>query len=78
MPRKPRREKLRFIDPVLVSLPEFTRMSGLGRSVVRQLVEEGDLPVRTILKRRWIIRDAAIEWLRRQVEPSRPARAVRN
>jgi hypothetical protein len=72
MTRKVRRQKLRFIDPVLVSIPEFSRMSGLGYSVVRQLVADGDLSVRVIGTRRWIIRDEAVAWLRQQIEP-RPA-----
>jgi hypothetical protein len=69
MARKVRRQKLRFIDPVLVSVPEFTRMSGLGYSVVRQLVADGELPTRVIRARRRIIRDKAVEWLREQTEP---------
>jgi hypothetical protein len=71
-PRKIRRQKLRFIDPVLVSIPEFARMSGLGNSLTRQLVADGELPTRVIRSRRWIVRDAAVAWLRAQVEP-RPA-----
>jgi hypothetical protein len=66
MARKIRRQKFRFIDPILVSIPEFARMSGLGYSVVRQLVADGDLPTRVIRARRWIIRDEAVAWLRRQ------------
>jgi len=69
MARKIRRRKLRFIDPVLVSIPEFARMSGLGYSVVRQLVADGELPTRVIRTRKWIIRDKAVEWLRAQTEP---------
>jgi len=65
--RKPRRQKLRFVDPVLVSLPEFARMSGLGYSSVRQLVADGELPVRVIGARQWIIRAEAIAWLHKQV-----------
>jgi hypothetical protein len=67
MARKIRRQKLRFIDPILVSLPEFARMSGLGYSSVRQLVAEGELPVRVIGTRQWIIREEAVAWLRKQV-----------
>ena len=74
MPRKPRRQKLRFIDPILVSIPEYSRMSGLGPSAVRNLVADGQLPVRIINQRQWIIRDEAIAWLRQQVEvKSEPA-----
>ena len=72
MPKKVRRQKLRFIDPLLISIPEFARMSGLGESMVRQLIGEGELPVRMIRGRRWIIRDEAVMWLRQQIEP-RPA-----
>jgi hypothetical protein len=71
-PRKPRREKLRFLDPILISLPEFSRLSGLGQTLVRRLLNDGTLPHTVIGKRIWIIRDDAISWLRRQVEP-RPA-----
>jgi hypothetical protein len=46
-------------------------LSGLGYSLVRQLVSDGVLPVRMIGNRVWIIRDEGIAWLR-QVEP-RPA-----
>ena len=67
MPRKIRRQKLRFIDPILVSIPEFARLSGLGYCFVRQLVADGVLPVRVIGTRQWIIRDEAVEWLRKQV-----------
>jgi hypothetical protein len=67
-----RRQKLRFIDPILVSAPEFARMSGLGYSSVRQLITDDVLPVREINGRQWIIRDEAVAWLRRQVAP-RPA-----
>jgi hypothetical protein len=72
MPRKIRRQKLRFIEPVLVSIPEFARMSGLGSSLTRQLVADGELPTRVIRSRNWIIRDAAVASLRAQIEP-RPA-----
>jgi hypothetical protein len=70
--RKYRRSKLRFVDPLLVSIPEFARMSGLGSSFVRQLVADGELPTRVIRSRGWIIRDAAVAWLRKEIEP-RPA-----
>lgn len=66
-PRKARRQKLRFIDPVLVSIPEFARMSGLGQSLTRQLVDDGVLASKEIGTRRWIIRDQAVAWLRDQV-----------
>ena len=72
MAGKIRRQKLRFIEPVLVSIPEFARMSGLGNSLTRTLVADGELPVRVIRGRKWIIRDVAVEWLRAQIEP-RPA-----
>jgi hypothetical protein len=71
-PRKVRRQKLRFIDPVLISVPEFARMSGLGYSLTRQLVFDGELASRVIGSRHWIIRDEAVAWLRQQTEP-RPA-----
>jgi hypothetical protein len=70
--RRERRQKLRFIDPLLVSIPEFARLSGLGSSFTRRLVDDGELPVRVIRGRRWIIRDEGVAWLRAQVEP-RPA-----
>jgi hypothetical protein len=60
------------MDPVLISVPEFARLSGLGISFTRQLVTDGELPIRIIRGRKWIIRDVAIAWLREQVEP-RPA-----
>jgi hypothetical protein len=66
-PRKPRRQKLRFIDPILVSKPEFARLSGLGYSYVQQLIADGVLPVRVIKGRTWILREEAIAWLREQV-----------
>ena len=72
MVRKIRRQKLRFIDPVLISVPEFARMSGLGYSLTRTLVTDGELPTRVIRGRCWIIRDEAVAWLRKQIEP-RPA-----
>jgi hypothetical protein len=72
MAKKPRRQKLRFIDPLLVSVPEFARMSGLGQSLIRQLVDDGTLPHRMIGTRAWIIRQPAVAWLCEQVEP-RPA-----
>ncbi len=71
MARKPRRQKLRFIDPLVVSIPEFSRMSGLGQSLVRQLVADGVLPSRVIGNRVWIIREPAVAWLVAQVEPRR-------
>jgi hypothetical protein len=71
-PPKVRRQKLRFIDPVLISIPEFARMSGLGYSLSRQLVFDGELPSRRIGTRDWIIREDAVAWLRKQTEP-RPA-----
>jgi hypothetical protein len=64
---KRRRQKLRFIDPVLVSIPEFSRISGLGQAKVRELVEDGTLPHRMIGNRAWIIREPAIAWLCEQV-----------
>lgn len=68
-----KRRKLRFIiDPVLISIPEFSRISGLGLSLTRELVEDGTLPSRTIKKRIWIVREPAVAWLRNQAEP-RPA-----
>jgi hypothetical protein len=63
---KLRRRKIRILNPLLISIPEFARMSGLGDSFVRELVAEGELPVRVIRGRKWIIRDRAIEWLCRQ------------
>jgi hypothetical protein len=69
--------KLRFIDPVLISMPEFARLSGLGHNLVRELAADGVLPVRIIKGRRWIVRDAAIEWLRTQVEPQPAVQAHR-
>jgi hypothetical protein len=67
--RRPRvrRQKLRFIDPVLVSAPEFARLSGLGYSSVRQLIADGVLPVLEINGRKWILREEAVAWLRQQV-----------
>jgi hypothetical protein len=70
--RRPRRRKFRSIAPVLVSAPEFSRLSGLGYSLVRQLVADGVLPVRMVGSRVWIIREPAVAWLCKQVEP-RPA-----
>jgi hypothetical protein len=69
MAKKLRRQKLRFISPLLVSIPEFARMSGLGTTKVRDLVEDGTLPHRMIGTRAWIIRQAAVSWLCEQVEP---------
>jgi hypothetical protein len=62
-----KKRKLRFIDPLVVSIPEFARISGLGRSKVRDLVDDGTLPHRLIGNRVWIIRAPAIEWLCKQV-----------
>ena len=64
MPRKIRRQKLRFIDPLLVSIPEFSKLSGLGQSMVRQLILDGELPTRLIRERRWILREEAVARLR--------------
>jgi excisionase family DNA binding protein len=72
-PRKVRRQKLRFIDPVLISVAEFARLSGLGYSLIRQLVADGELPSRVIGTRTWIIREAGVAWLRQQIEPRTPA-----
>ena len=72
-PRKVRRQKLRFIDPVLISIPEFARMSGLGYSLSRQLVFDGVLASRVIGTRHWILREEAVAWLRNQTEPRKPA-----
>jgi hypothetical protein len=70
--RKIRRRKLRFIDPILISIPEFSRISGLGYCFARQLVMDGEVPSRLIGTRRWVLRDEAVAWLRKQIEP-RPA-----
>jgi hypothetical protein len=32
MPRRFRRQKIRYVDPLLVSIPEFARISGFGDS----------------------------------------------
>jgi hypothetical protein len=77
MPQKKRRRwptahaKKRFPNPILVSIPEFVRRSGLGHTLTRQLIEGGDgaLPVRVIGTRRWIIREEAEAWLRKQAKP---------
>jgi hypothetical protein len=65
---RPRRQKLRFLDPVLVSIPEFARISGLGQSMTRRLIAEGELPSRRIAPRLWILREEAVAWLRQQIE----------
>jgi hypothetical protein len=62
--RRNRRQKARFPDPVLVSIPEFARLSGLGGSLTRLLAIEGVLPTCMIGNRRWIIREEAIERLK--------------
>jgi hypothetical protein len=69
---KQRRQKQRFIDPLLVSSVEFARMSGLSAGLIRQLVADGELPSRVIRGRGWILREEAVAWLRKQIEP-RPA-----
>jgi hypothetical protein len=69
-PRRTHNRKLRFLDPLLVSVPEFSRMAGLGQTLVRQLIADGELPTREIRGRKWILRAEAVEWLRKQVEPS--------
>ena len=58
---------MRFVDPLLCSAVEFSRMSGLSAGLIRQLVASAELPSRMIRDRRWILRAEAIEWLRRQV-----------
>jgi hypothetical protein len=73
MAKKKRPGKLRFSDPILVSVPEFARLSGLGCCFTRQLVAEGKLPIRALGCRRWIIRDEAIAWLRKQPKPGAAA-----
>jgi excisionase family DNA binding protein len=70
---RPRRQKLRFLDPVLVSIPEFARMSGLGQSMVRRLIAAGELPSRRIGSRLWIIREEAVAWLHQQIAPRKTA-----
>jgi predicted DNA-binding transcriptional regulator AlpA len=75
-PLKARREKLRYLDPVLVSIPEFARMSGLGDSFVRRLVKDDELPARVIGSRKWIIRAEAVEWLHPQIKPRKPRSAA--
>lgn len=70
------RQKLRFMDPVLASAAEFARISGLGYTLIRQLMHDGSLPSCRIGKRLWILREPAIEWLSRQVEEA-PASARR-
>jgi hypothetical protein len=72
MAKKPRRRKLRFIDPLLVSIPEFGRISGLGPTKVRELVADGTLPHRVIGNRAWILRAQAVAWLCEMIE-RRPA-----
>jgi excisionase family DNA binding protein len=69
MSKRYRRQKLRFLDPVLISIAEFARVSGLGYSFVRRLVAAGEIPTRVIGARRWILRAEAMEWLRKQVDP---------
>jgi hypothetical protein len=70
---KRKRSKLRFIDPLLVSSVEFSRMSGLSAGLIRGMVADGELPSRVIRGRRWILRSEAIQWLTKQVGQPRPA-----
>jgi hypothetical protein len=78
MARKVRRQKLRFFEPILISVPEFARLSGLGYSMARQLVADGVLPTRVIGARTWILREEAIAWLQKQVDATpRPPRIQR-
>ena len=58
----------KFTEPILISIPEFARLSGLSYSVVRQLVAQGELPLRVIRSRQWIIRAKAIEWLHKEMQ----------
>jgi hypothetical protein len=62
-----RRIKNRLPAPLLVSCPEFARLSGLGEKLVRRMVSRRELPTSLIGARRWIIRDKAVAQLRKQV-----------
>jgi hypothetical protein len=50
--------------PVLLSLPAFARKIGLSYPLVTRMVKEGQLPVRKIGNRSWIIFEEALEALR--------------
>jgi hypothetical protein len=52
-----------FVEPVLISVPEFSRLSGIGYTLTRQLIASGEVPTRLIGNRRWVIRAAAVAWL---------------
>jgi hypothetical protein len=70
VPRK--RKKLRVPEPLLESIPQFARRSGLGQSLTRHLIFTRELPSCTINGRRWIPVEEALAALRSKVEP-RPA-----
>jgi hypothetical protein len=65
-------QKFRGADPVLISAIRFSRESGLGVSLVTELLAAGELPFRLIRERRWILRSEALAALRKQTKP-RPA-----
>lgn len=68
VPDFPVRVKTRTTDSILISAPEFARISGLGYSYTRKLLNSGQIPVREIEGRKWIIRKSAIKWLEGEEE----------
>lgn len=68
LPRKTARRKGRAPDSLLVSIPEFSRIAGLGESFTRRLTHNRTLPACVLAGRFWILRDQAIDWLRSQPE----------
>jgi hypothetical protein len=73
MPKKKTRQKIRTSDPVLCSAVRFATESGLGLSLVRELLANGELPFKQLRQRRWILRSEALASLRKQTKL--PARA---
>jgi hypothetical protein len=76
MPKKKTRQKIRTSDPVLCSAVRFATESGLGLSLVRELLANGELPFKLIRERRWILRSEGLAALRKQTKPRPVAQKV--
>jgi excisionase family DNA binding protein len=59
------------LEPITASIPEFCRISGLGRSTVYEMLGDGSLDSITIGRRRLILIDS----YRRLIEARRAASA---
>jgi hypothetical protein len=53
-------------DPLFIATAVFARMAGLGPRLVRHLIADGELPVKRIHGRVWLVRADAMAWLQAQ------------